>query len=88
MPSLGQLGPPEGSNPRLRCQRWVMAMKTWHSPYISHSPSPPDRPVWLLRRLAPSPEFFYSFTFTIEEMVAAREAVSHPGPAIPPRLRL
>jgi len=23
MPSLGHLGPPEGSNPRLRCQRWV-----------------------------------------------------------------
>ena len=23
MPSLGHLGPPEGSNPRLRCQTWV-----------------------------------------------------------------
>ena len=26
MPSLGHLGPPKGSNPRLRCQRWVRGM--------------------------------------------------------------
>jgi len=24
MTSLGHLGPPKGSNPRLRCQRWVV----------------------------------------------------------------
>ena len=30
MPSLGHLGPPEGSTPRLRCQRWV---KAW-PPYV------------------------------------------------------
>ena len=28
MPSLGHLGPPEGSNPRLRGQRWV-PLRTW-----------------------------------------------------------
>jgi len=33
MPSLGQLGPPEGSNPRLRCQTWVM--EGWNSWRVS-----------------------------------------------------